>query len=117
MALAIVVISVTADPQVPGLLFPGADKAGHAIAYFALAGLLLLAGVWRPGRSEASWKRPLPVIATVVAYGWCLELVQGMVGRDAQVMDGLADLLGALLAFVVWSRARRRLEFPSFPVG
>lgn len=110
VALGIVVISVIAEPDVRGLRFPGADKVGHAIAYFILADLLLLAGVWRPGRSEAPWKGPLPVIAMVVAYGWFLELLQGMVGRDAQVIDGLADLLGALLALAVWSRARRQFS-------
>jgi VanZ family protein len=107
VAVGIVVISVTADPNIKGMQFAGADKVGHAIAYFALTLMLLLAGVWRPGRSSAVWRGPAPALLLAVAYGGVLELIQGAVGRDAQFPDLLADALGALLALALWSVMRR----------
>lgn len=107
VAVGIVVISVTADPNVKGMDFAGADKVGHAIAYFTLTLLLLLAGSWRPGRTESAWSSPAPALLIAVAYGGALEVVQGAVGRDAQFLDLLADALGALLALAVWAGMKR----------
>jgi len=107
VAVGIVVISVTADPNIKGMQFAGADKVGHAIAYLALTLMLLLAGVWRPGRARGIWRGPLPALLIAVAYGGVLELIQGAVGRDTQFLDLLADALGALLALTVWAGIRR----------
>jgi len=107
VAVGIVVISVTADPDIKGMQFAGADKVGHAIAYLALTLMLLLAGVWRPGRARGIWRGPLPALLIAVAYGGVLELIQGAVGRDTQFLDLLADALGALLALTVWAGIRR----------
>jgi VanZ family protein len=104
----IILASVLVAPDVRVLRFPGADKVGHATAYFAFSLLLLLAGVWRPGRVHGVWKGPAPALALAVGYGAVLEVVQGMVGRDAQILDVLADLLGAMVALLVWSIWRRR---------
>lgn len=107
VAVGIVVISVTADPNIKGMQFAGADKVAHSIAYLALTLMLLLAGVWRPGRNGGVWNRPLPALLIVIAYGGVLELIQGAVGRDAQFSDLLADALGALLALAAWAGIRR----------
>ena len=64
------------------------DKAVHFIAYFGLAGLALLA--LRPGR-RAIW-----ATLAIMAMGGVLEIVQGMVGRDASWGDALANSLGAI---------------------
>lgn len=113
VAVGIVVISVTADPNIKGMQFAGADKVGHAIAYLALTLMLLLAGVWRPGRNGGVWNGPLPALLIAIAYGGVLELIQGAVGRDAQFFDLVADALGALLALAVWAGIRRTWGEPT----
>jgi VanZ family protein len=37
-----------------------------------------------------------------------MELVQSTIGRDAEVLDVVADAIGALAAFAVWSAYRAR---------
>jgi VanZ family protein len=70
-------------PEVSELL--GWDKAEHFIAYFGLA----LMGV-------LGWSgRRVPVIfLAVLALGGMLELLQMLVGRDAEWGDMLANTLG-----------------------
>jgi VanZ family protein len=64
------------------------DKALHFTAYFGLAWLGTLA--W--GRRV----RPLLILAVVLALGGILEILQGMVGRDGEWGDMLANTLGGL---------------------
>jgi VanZ family protein len=79
------------------------DKAEHFIAYFGLA---LLAGLGWGGRG----RRLLVVFLAVALLGGALELLQLVTGRDAEVMDEVANALGAgagtLLALLVRRRAR-----------
>jgi VanZ family protein len=63
------------------------DKAQHFIAYFGLALLGVLG--WSHRRA------PLLIFAGVVALGGTLEILQAIVGRDAEWGDMLANTLGA----------------------
>jgi VanZ family protein len=81
---------------------PGADK----IAHFAAFGLVLWSfGVLFP--RPARWKLALGA----VAIGAAVEVVQGLTGRDAELLDFVADVLGvaaALLSWLLWRRFRPR---------
>ena len=96
-------------------LFEGADKVGHAIAYFATTLSFLFAAVWRPGRDSGRWAHMGVWFAIgAVAAGAVVEVLQGMTDRAAQVLDIVAEALGAGAALAVhasirwWSSARRR---------
>ena len=82
------------------------DKVGHFLAYAALGAAAALAQI-RIARS-GRW-----TILALMLYGAALEGVQGLGGvRDASVIDGLADGLGALAGYpacallVAYSRSK-----------
>ena len=81
---------------------PGVDKLVHAALFAALA----LTGRWA-GISRT-------VLAPVlVVYAAVSEVVQGMIGRDAAVGDWVADVVGLLLALLLWQRLARRDDHSS----
>ena len=73
-------------PQLSGLL--AWDKADHFIAYFGLASMATLAIGLRPRLAAA--------ITGIVLLSGALEILQAFTGRDAELMDFLANSLGAL---------------------
>jgi VanZ family protein len=87
-------------PAEVGELF-GWDKAEHFTAYFGLALLSVLG--W-------SGRRLVPIFLAVLALGGGLELLQALVGRDAEWGDMLAntlgDITGTLLALLLLWMAR-----------
>lgn len=85
-----------ATPTAP-ISFPGDDKVVHAALYAVLGGLLRVA-LGRAG----------PAVAFAAAFGVTDELHQAFVpGRDADALDWLADVVGALLGAVLAARAWR----------
>jgi VanZ family protein len=77
----------------------GWDKAQHFTAYFGLALLGLLG--WAHRRS------PLVIFIAAIVLGGTLELLQAVVGRDAEWGDMLANTLGAatgtlLASLLLW---------------
>lgn len=101
-ALSIALTLVWAfGPAPPGArLFPRADKALHALAFAVILGTLLLAAVWRPGRGWGRFPSATPAfVAALAAFGVIIELLQSeLFGRDADLLDLLADVLGMALA-------------------
>jgi VanZ family protein len=79
----------------------GWDKAQHFVAYFGLSLMAVLG--W-------SGRRALLLFLAVIALGGTLEILQAMVGRDAEWGDMLANTLGAavgtLLALGLLAAAR-----------
>jgi VanZ family protein len=73
-------------PAEVGTLF-GWDKAEHFTAYFGLALMGVLG--W-------SGRFVVPIFLAVLALGGGLELLQAVVGRDAEWGDMLANTLGAV---------------------
>lgn len=67
------------------------DKEAHVIAFFGLTALSLLA---------APRLRKLEIAIFLVGIGGLIEIVQGLVGRDGDVMDWLADSFGVALSLV-----------------
>lgn len=73
---------------------PGVDKAAHFIAF----GLVL----WALG---VLFRRPSRLVLAIVAMGLggLTEIVQAVVGRDAELLDFVADSLGVMTALLAWS--------------
>ena len=95
------------QPAGGGVVFPGADKLFHA-AEFAVFALL----AWKAFR-----RRLAPALLATLVFAALDEFHQSFVPtRDASVLDGLADAVGAVLALVVarrsavlWAFLRRRI--------
>ncbi|MGH9169086.1 MAG: hypothetical protein ACRD02_14785 [Acidimicrobiia bacterium] len=101
------VLSWGAPPDI-GPEFDWIDKAWHILGYGALAGMLLLAAVWRPGRGDGRLPRAALVVPlTVLALAWATEALQAPFGRDADPTDALADLAGIGIAFTIWKATFR----------
>jgi VanZ family protein len=67
----------------------------HFLAYFILA--LLATMIFRAG-----WRALFAVIG-LIAMGGALEIIQGFVGRDMDILDELANTRGAIAgALVGW---------------
>jgi VanZ family protein len=79
---------------------PGVDKLVHLALFLALA----LAGRWAGIRA-----RPLAVL--LVAYAALSEVVQALsdLQRSGSVLDWVADLIGAVLGLLLWTRLERRV--------
>lgn len=78
--------------------FPGDDKVVHFGAYAVLGGLL-----------QAAIGRAGPAVALAAAYGAVDELRQASVpGREADVLDWLADLAGAAAGAALVAHLARR---------
>ena len=101
---AIAYWSLTPSPPLPAR-FPQADKVYHALAYAVLTGCVLFTAVWRPVRGPGPLSRPWTVVAGTIALGVALEIIQAFVHRDPNVLDALADAIGAAAGYGVW-RAR-----------
>lgn len=88
MALSLYALFAPAEPGPE--LFPNVDKVAHLLIFLALA-------------TTARWDRgPRPaVLAVVAAYAPVSELVQGLIGRDADPLDAVADLVGVALGWLV----------------
>jgi VanZ family protein len=88
--------------------FAQADKVQHFVAYLVTSGLLYLAAVWRPGRGDGVFGGAGPILGVAfVAAAGAIELLQAVVGREAEVLDWVAGSVGAAMAYLVLSRLRR----------
>jgi VanZ family protein len=93
------------DPATPG------DKLAHLSGYAVMALCFLTAAVWAPRRGRGPIPdRPGKVVGAVMGFSFCLELLQPLVGRTADVADAAANSLGAALGWALWAWLRRRLE-------
>jgi VanZ family protein len=89
-ALALVVWGEL-TPHPPTIHAP--DKLLHFTAYFGLAGIATVA--LQRGRGV------LVALLCLVALGGALEIVQSFTGRDAEMLDEVANAVGATLGTVV----------------
>lgn len=91
-AVAVVSLAPVRGPDVE-IVF-GADKWAHAV-FYAVLGWLGARAARRSGAPLiAAWAIALS-IATL--YGAGMEWLQGQVGRDASLADGVADMVGAAI--------------------
>jgi VanZ family protein len=78
-------------PDLQGIL--GWDKAEHFTAYFGLSAMATLVLGLRP--------RLVAAILGVILLGGALEILQMFTGRDAELLDFVANTLGALTGTAV----------------
>lgn len=69
------------------------DKVDHFIAYFGLASMATMILGLRPRLAGA--------IAGVILLSGALEILQAFAGRDAEILDFVANSLGALTGTLV----------------
>jgi VanZ family protein len=102
---AVVGLSLGPLPD-PGLPDPLEDLP-HTVAYAVLT-LTLLVATHRSKRSKrrARWLLAAAVPLGVIALGSALEWTQGLVSRDVETADVLANAVGVAVAFVLWFAAR-----------
>lgn len=86
--LAVAFGELTHSNMIAVLEFDIWDKALHFTAYFGLALMTTIAV--RADRRALWWALGL------VAMGGTLEILQGLTGRDADILDELANTLGVL---------------------
>lgn len=81
-------------------LFPPADKVVHFAAFFILGFLL---------KATFPKIRFSIYIILIISYGLLTEILQGVMrwGRTLEFLDLVADTIGGLLAFVVYSKLKR----------
>lgn len=91
-------------PRVPVFLPPTKDKTAHFLSYGLYGGLLYLA-IWsfRP-----RWRTiGVMVVCIAIIYGAFDEVTQPLVGRSMELMDWVADVLGATVAAIAMTIAQR----------
>ena len=108
---AIFVLSSMPHPPVPALPISYADKLLHALEYSGL-GCLLCRALALGGRGFSGRTAVAATIGLGALYGASDELHQLFVpARSADVLDWVADVIGASAGAVLYHRARLR------PVG
>lgn len=93
-------------PQVSLPLEPS-DKVLHASAFSALA--FLLAFTWSL-RGPFGLRQCVAVLVIVAAYGALDEATQPLVGRTADVLDWIADIVGASVGLAILLAVRTALR-------
>ncbi|MCF8461682.1 MAG: VanZ family protein [Flavobacteriales bacterium] len=85
-------------PRFEWLAWPGVDKLIHLILFGVEAGLLALA--FAKDKEQKWW---LPILIWCFVLGGGLEVVQHnwVEGRSGDVIDLMADILGAVVGLVV----------------
>lgn len=107
IAATIACLSLVSNGALPSV--SGSDKVKHFIAYAGLAAPMI---VWLGAR------RVIWVIAMATAFGFGIEIIQGLMtaGRTPSLGDALANLLGAMFgAGAMWLviRPRHRWRRPA----
>lgn len=111
LLVGVAALSLLPQPPIGG---PGpTDLLLHAAAYAPTTLVLLLAGVWRPGRGEGRFPRmTVTFVVLVLLMGAALEVVQGLglVGpREGEVADALANAVGVGIGAGPWAVLRSRV--------
>lgn len=107
----LLMFTATHVPKIPRELEPKiSDKWQHYVAY---AGLGVLLAAWWSLRRRLAWGAAFGLLAVAALYGAFDEITQPLFGRDAELLDWRADVIGAatglaLYAIVSWMTSSRR---------
>ncbi len=95
-AALILVLTSIPNPDVGGVGFPGADKLVHAALYLVLGWLAARAALADAPRPRMAW-----VVVAIALFAAVDELHQLVIaGRSPEVLDWIADMVGAALGVV-----------------
>lgn len=104
------------DNDIP--LFPGADKVVHGLMMFGLSGCAAydyMRSRYGKGKMTPPKGMLLCLLALTILFGGVIELLQSWMdlGRSEDMLDFVADAVGAIVAFIVellyWTRLRQWL--------
>lgn len=96
-------------------LIPGIDKIGHACMFAGLAAAIYFdAGLRQYKRRETVYFRPvwrLQIATGVIIFGLLTEFLQEIsdVGREGDIIDWGADIVGTCLAVIIAPRLLPRI--------
>lgn len=99
---------LTLDPQpigeIPGVLFPGADKMIHGLMFGGMAVALSTDFQKRNWSKPVSDKLLLFSCLFASVYGVIIEILQGYMdlGRTFELMDIVADIVGAVVCSLIF---------------
>ncbi len=95
-ALAVIITVSSLIPAQPSLSINNMDKIVHVLAY-AVLGVAVL-----PAFPKI---KPVNIWLGLSVFGLVIEVLQGLMptGRSTDILDGIANASGALLALVAWS--------------
>lgn len=92
-------------PDIDIPLFPGADKVVHAIMMMGMMWCIGFDLMRHKSLSTAVVPKARIVIALLctIVFGGAIEMIQGAmgIGRGEDIYDFLADVIGALMGFIV----------------
>jgi VanZ family protein len=84
--------------ETPDVTFiPFGDKFGH-VGLYGVWGLLICSAAQRSFRALTTSGVRLTAVLAAAAYGVATEIYQPGIGREAEVLDLLADVVGAVVA-------------------
>lgn len=106
IVIAVLYLTLVPDPLPDNTppMFPGADKAVHAVMMYAVAAAAAF-DVFRR-RGALSWRGMVMILTATIALGAAIEVAQYVMamGRGAEWADFLADCIGALAAYLTAPR-------------
>ncbi|MBI5476332.1 MAG: VanZ family protein [Ignavibacteriales bacterium] len=108
--------------SIPSQYFPNQkiftyDKVIHVILFFVFGVLVYRGLASRTFQSKVDYLRLLISILIVVGYGILDELHQGTVrGRSVDFYDGVADMVGGIIAAIVVILISRRSKSTKLPL-
>jgi glycopeptide antibiotics resistance protein len=111
---ACLILAVSSIPNLsaPGAEFKLTDKVAHFIEFSILG--FLLAFALAPSGLSLTRRKVMTVLAAGVLFGLVDETYQFFIpGREADLMDVLADTLGVGAAVLLWHVLRRRGSSPT----
>jgi len=106
-AVLILLLTLSPQPEIPKVTWihiPNADKIVH-FTLFGVLYVLLMRGLMKQYPPEFYGRAVLWSLVIVVFYGGATEILQAIVptGRDADIMDWIADCAGTGAACLVYS--------------
>jgi VanZ family protein len=115
VAVLVALVGLSLTPQPPGP--QGWDKVAHATAYALFVQSVLLAAVWAPRLGAGRWPNShVLIVVGAVCLGASLEILQdAYFARTADVLDEVANVLGALVGAFAWYGTRRASVRISLP--
>jgi len=109
VAAASVVLSLLPDPpEIPGG-FQFADKLAHLFAYLVLS-FLVFASFFEGKRVGTALITVMIAAALCVVFGGLIEILQIFTGRQPELWDLVADLIGAVCGAFIGAGLLRRFS-------